>query len=99
MKRSKNHLERLIPLPKTLIMPLTPIFSVPSYVTPTRYAEITSQTPSSFSDLPTVVRLELVNVAVDLQPALAEFSAEDSKTGTLYLLERYVYFYLPLWIG
>lgn len=63
--------------------------SVPKYSTKDQHKTLVESTPTSFTDIPPVLKHKEDNVAVLLDPPLNGFSNEDSKTGTLYILERY----------
>ncbi len=74
----------------------TIISSVPTFITPDEHKERTSETPSSFSDIPPVLRHREDNVTVVFDPAVEGFSftAEgESLKGSLYVLEKFVSFF------
>ncbi|KAH8831396.1 regulator of volume decrease after cellular swelling-domain-containing protein [Flagelloscypha sp. PMI_526] len=73
-------------------MPLTIISELPPFVTLEQHAELSSSTPQSFSDIPSVIRLQLSNIAVDLQPPLPDFGLADGQAGALYVLESVLIF-------
>ncbi len=50
---------------------------------------LTGATPTSFSDIPSVLRQKVDNVRVAFDPPLEDFSPEDSALGTLYIIERF----------
>ncbi|KAE9399261.1 hypothetical protein BT96DRAFT_957291 [Gymnopus androsaceus JB14] len=65
----------------------TLISSIPNFVSPEEHKTIVGSTPSSFSDIPPVLRHKEESVSVTLEPSLEGFSEEDGKEGTLYVLE------------
>jgi chloride channel, nucleotide-sensitive, 1A len=66
------------------------IASVPSFVSSEEHKNLVAATPSSFTDIPPVVRHIEKDVSISLDPAVEGFSPEDCAVGTLYVLERYV---------
>jgi chloride channel, nucleotide-sensitive, 1A len=64
------------------------ITSLPPYITPEEHGTLTASTPNSFTSIPPVLRHIEQNVSVSLDPPLEDFSAEDCKDGTLYVIER-----------
>jgi chloride channel, nucleotide-sensitive, 1A len=71
---------------------MTPVIlridTLPTFTSPDEHKNLVASTPASFSDIPPVLRYKEENVAVSLEPPLAEFSAEDCAKGTLYVIER-----------
>ncbi|KAG5350562.1 hypothetical protein C0989_010426 [Termitomyces sp. Mn162] len=63
--------------------PITPISSLPTFVSPEEHANLISSTPSSFSDIPPILKHTQPNVRVTLDPPVPGFNATD---GTLYVL-------------
>ncbi|KAI6155330.1 regulator of volume decrease after cellular swelling-domain-containing protein [Pisolithus tinctorius] len=73
----------------------TIITSVPSFVSPEQHSEIVRATPGSFSDIPPVLRHKEDDISVSFDPALEQFTAEDGKSGTLYVIESALVFMSP----
>lgn len=71
---------------------VTLINAIPPFVTQEEYSSLSASTPSSFSNLPAILKHKEENVSVDLQPPVQGFSDEDSASGTLYVLTRYSLF-------
>ena len=67
-------------------MSLVVVNSVPNYVSEEQHRALVSSTPSSFSDIPSILLYHEENISVVLDPPLQGFSEEDAATGTLYLL-------------
>jgi chloride channel, nucleotide-sensitive, 1A len=70
----------------------TLITALPKFISPSEHAELVSSTPEDFASIPPVLRHSQENVKVTLEPPLEGFSSEDGATGTLYVVERYVFF-------
>ena len=70
--------------------PFTLITELPTHISPEEHKNIVASTPSSFSSIPPVLRHKEENVSVTIDPPLEGFPAEDLKSGTLYVIERYV---------
>ena len=70
------------------------IQAVPKFVSEQEYQSLIASTPSSFNDLPPVVKRQEENVSVVLDPPVDGFSAEDAAKGTLLVLTRYVSYLL-----
>ena len=73
---------------------ITVLDTRPTYITPSEHAALSSSTPSSFSDIPTVVRHveEGVRVVIEPPEAIAKLGIQEEKLrhGTLLVLERFV---------
>jgi chloride channel, nucleotide-sensitive, 1A len=67
---------------------VTLITSTPTYVSPEEHRDLVGSTPSSFNDIPPVLRHKQENVKVTLDPPVEDFSDEDGAKGILYVLER-----------
>lgn len=65
------------------------ITSVPDCVSPEEHRSIVASTPSSFSNIPPVLRHKEENVSAILDPPLDEFTPDDGTNGVLYVIERY----------
>lgn len=65
------------------------ITAVPNFVSPEEHRNILTSTPSSFSDIPPVLRHKEENVSVTLDPPLSGFTPEDAANGVLYIIERF----------
>ncbi|KAH7884573.1 regulator of volume decrease after cellular swelling-domain-containing protein [Phlebopus sp. FC_14] len=70
----------------------TIITAVPASVTPEEHRNIIASTPSSFNDIPPVLRNKQEHVSVSLDPPLDEFTVEDSSDGVLYVIESALVF-------
>jgi nucleotide-sensitive chloride channel 1A len=62
--------------------------SLPRFVSQEQHQELTSSTPASFAELPTVLYHEEKHVSMVLDPPLDGFSEEDCASGTVYILSR-----------
>lgn len=51
---------------------------------------LTGATPTSFSDIPPVLRQKVDNVRLTFDPLFDGFSPEDGALGTLYIIERFL---------
>ena len=71
-----------------VIMAAILISTVPNFVSLEEHKTIVVSTPSSFSDIPPVLRYKEESVSVILEPTLEGFSEEDGKEGSLYVLDR-----------
>lgn len=67
------------------------IDAVPPFVSQEEYNSLIASTPSSFNDLPFVLKHKEEDVSVKIDPALEGFSEEDAAKGTLYVLTRHVH--------
>lgn len=65
------------------------ITTAPNFVSPEEHRNVVASTPSSFSDIPPVLRHKQDNVSVTLDPPLDGFTPEDGANGVLYIIERY----------
>jgi len=70
----------------------TIITDVPTFVSSEEHRNIVGSTPTSFNDIPPVLRHKEENVAVSLDPPLDEFTAEDGAHGMLYVIESALVF-------
>ncbi|KAG9315135.1 regulator of volume decrease after cellular swelling-domain-containing protein [Chiua virens] len=68
------------------------ITTVPVFVSPDEHRAIVASTPSSFSDIPPVLRHKEVDVSATLDPPLDGFAPEDGASGTLYIVESALVF-------
>ncbi|KAF9000642.1 regulator of volume decrease after cellular swelling-domain-containing protein [Cyathus striatus] len=62
------------------------ITELPRFVSREEHATLVGSTPSSFSDIPPVLRHKEENVTVSLDPAVEGFTETDAAQGTLYVL-------------
>jgi nucleotide-sensitive chloride channel 1A len=69
---------------------IQPITAVPAFVSEDEHASIVASTPSSFSDIPAVIRHKEENAAVAVDPPFPGLSGDELK-GTLYVLTRWVH--------
>lgn len=65
------------------------ITALPTFITPEEHKNQTSQTPTSFADIPPVIRHLQSDVTVKFEPPLQDLSEDDLKHGSLYVIERY----------
>ncbi|KAG8834033.1 hypothetical protein FRC17_009671 [Serendipita sp. 399] len=66
---------------------------LPRFVTQEENRELTSSTPASFSDLPAVLYHLEPNSSITLDPPVEGFSAQDSSSGTVYILSTVLIFW------
>ena len=64
------------------------IDKIPNFITPEEHRELTGTTPTSFSDIPPVLRHKEEIASARFDPPVEGFSAEDGKNGVLYVVER-----------
>ena len=69
----------------TAKMPITVLQSPPTPITPVEHAQLTSSTPSSFSDIPPVCHRKVDGVKLRLAPGLDGWTVEGEVEGTLYV--------------
>ncbi|KAF8968030.1 regulator of volume decrease after cellular swelling-domain-containing protein [Flammula alnicola] len=62
------------------------ITALPNFVTKEEHTTLVASTPSSFNDIPPVIRHKEENVSVTLDPPLENFSNQNAVQGTLYVL-------------
>ncbi|KAH6909073.1 regulator of volume decrease after cellular swelling-domain-containing protein [Coprinopsis sp. MPI-PUGE-AT-0042] len=62
------------------------ISAAPNFVSEQEYQSLIASTPSSFNDLPPVVKRQEENVSVVLDPPVEGLGAEDLANGTLFVL-------------
>ena len=67
---------------------VTFIDAIPNHISVEDHRLLTGATPTSFADIPPVLRHKVHDVYVAFDPPLDGFSAEDSARGTLYIIER-----------
>jgi len=65
------------------------IDAIPNHVSIEEHRSLTGATPTSFSDIPPVLRQRVDNVRIAFDPSLDNFSPEDGAQGTLYIIERF----------
>jgi len=61
--------------------------AIPNHVSVEEHRALTGATPTSFSDIPPVLRQKVDNVRLTFDPSLDGFSPEDGALGTLYIIE------------
>ncbi|KAI0292157.1 regulator of volume decrease after cellular swelling-domain-containing protein [Russula brevipes] len=66
--------------------------AVPNHISVEEHRSLTGVTPSSFSDIPPVLRQKVDNVRVAFDPSLDDFSPDDAALGTLYIIESVLAF-------
>lgn len=64
--------------------------AIPNHVSVEEHRTLTGVTPTSFGDIPPVLRQKVDNVRLTLDPSLEGFSPEDGAQGTLYIIERFL---------
>lgn len=74
-------------------MPVTIISAVPKYISKEEHGQLTAATPSSFADIPPVLRHKQEHVRAVFDPPVQDLSEDDLKKGTVYILERSVSLY------
>ncbi|KAF8313689.1 hypothetical protein DL93DRAFT_2081022 [Clavulina sp. PMI_390] len=67
--------------------PIIPISEPPKSLSLEEHHRLIQTTPSSFEDLPPVLRSKTENVAVEFDPSEEQFTSEDLSKGTLYVTE------------
>ena len=65
------------------------IDAIPNNVSVEEHRTLTGVTPTSFGDIPPVLRQKVENVRLTFDPSLDGFSPEDGVLGTLYIIERF----------
>ncbi|KAI0279308.1 regulator of volume decrease after cellular swelling-domain-containing protein [Russula aff. rugulosa BPL654] len=63
------------------------IDAIPNHVSIEEHRTLTGTTPTSFGDIPPVLRQRVDNVRLTFDPSLDGFSPEDGALGTLYIIE------------
>jgi hypothetical protein len=64
------------------------IDAIPNHVSLEEHRTLTGATPTSFSDIPPILRQKVDNVRIAFDPPLDNFSPDDGALGTLYIIER-----------
>ncbi|KAG1721439.1 regulator of volume decrease after cellular swelling-domain-containing protein [Suillus occidentalis] len=77
----------------------TLISSVPQYVSAEEHRNIVGSTPTSFNDIPPVLRHKEDNVRVMLDPPLPTFTEQDGANGTLFVIESALVFMSSTGVG
>ncbi|KAG1852973.1 regulator of volume decrease after cellular swelling-domain-containing protein [Suillus tomentosus] len=77
----------------------TLISSVPQYVSAEEHRNIVGSTPTSFNDIPPVLRHKEDNVRVMLDPPLHTFTEQDCANGTLFVIENALVFMSSTGVG
>ncbi|RDB29459.1 Methylosome subunit pICln [Hypsizygus marmoreus] len=65
---------------------VTLINALPNFVSPEEHRVLAASTPTSFNDIPPVLRHQEPNVAIKLDPAVDGFTDADAAQGTLFVL-------------
>jgi len=73
-------------------MSITLISTPPTSVTPEEHRQIVASTPSSFSDIPPVLRHQQNNVSIEMDPPIEGLSVEELTNGNLYVVESVLAF-------
>ncbi|KAG7089626.1 hypothetical protein E1B28_011291 [Marasmius oreades] len=71
---------------------ITLISATPQFISADEHKTLSGSTPSSFNDIPPVLRHKEENVSISLDPPLAGFSDQDAAQGTLYVIESVLVF-------
>jgi chloride channel, nucleotide-sensitive, 1A len=66
------------------------IDAIPNHVSIEEHRTLTGTTPTSFGDIPPILRQRVDNVRLTFDPSLDGFSPEDGALGTLYIIERFL---------
>jgi len=66
------------------------IDAIPNHVSVEEHRALTGATPTSFSDIPPVLRQKVDNVRLTFDPTPDGLSPEDGANGTLYIIERFL---------
>ena len=69
---------------------LKSIADVPNFVSKEEHTALVGSTPTSFNDIPPVLKHKEENVSVTIDPAFEGFLSENAVQGTLYVLTRSV---------
>ncbi len=69
---------------------LKSIADVPNFVSKEEHTALVGSTPTSFNDIPPILKHKEENVSVAIDPAFEGFPSENSVQGTLYILTRSV---------
>ncbi|KAG2076562.1 hypothetical protein BDR04DRAFT_1089720 [Suillus decipiens] len=77
----------------------TLISSIPQYVSAEEHRNIIGSTPTSFNDIPPVLRHKEDNVRVMLDPPLHTFTEQDCANGTLFVIESALVFMSSTGVG
>jgi nucleotide-sensitive chloride channel 1A len=68
--------------------------AIPNHVSVEEHRTLTGVTPTSFGDIPPVLRQKVDNVRLAFDPSLDGFSPDDGALGTLYIIERSLILFL-----
>lgn len=66
----------------------TSISTPPTFVTPEEHAQITSSTPSSFSDIPPALRYQDDEIELVIEPQLEQYGSLDRLKGRVWVTEE-----------
>lgn len=58
-------------------------------ITVEEHTDLIASTPSSFADIPSVLRRKEQNIRLVFDPPVTDFSEQELSAGTLYVIERY----------
>jgi chloride channel, nucleotide-sensitive, 1A len=72
---------------------VTFVDAIPHHVSVEAHRLLTGATPASFSDIPPVLMQKVDNVRAAFDPPLDGFSSADGSMGTLYIIERFSFFF------
>lgn len=67
---------------------VTIIDALPIFITLEEYNEAAQATPTSFSDIPPVIRHKAENVRITFTPPVPGLSEDELSRGTLFIIER-----------
>ncbi|KAF9267694.1 hypothetical protein L218DRAFT_854448 [Marasmius fiardii PR-910] len=71
---------------------ITLINATPQFISADEHKALVGSTPSSFNDIPPVLRHKEENISVSLDPPVEGFSDQDAAQGTLYVIESVLAF-------
>ena len=77
------------PLSSLPMPPPALVDSLPVYVSLEEHINLISSTPTSFNEIPPVLRHREDNVSITLDPPLEGFSSAECVSGTLYIIEKF----------
>ena len=68
---------------------ITLISTPPASITQEEHQRLIQSTPTSFSEIPPVLRLKQDDVSIEFEPIVEDITTEELSKGTLYISERY----------
>ncbi|KAF8604215.1 hypothetical protein BDV93DRAFT_575781 [Ceratobasidium sp. AG-I] len=76
---------------------VTPITQLPRFITSDEHKQLTASTPTSFGDIPPIIRHTQADVQITFDPPIPELGSADK--GTLYVIESALAFLWPSGTG